>query len=129
MSTLIGSGGDPFDSTKTGLGETSALVDQYVKEYGGSSTTASPGVLGSAVDQTGGVLTDEEKSAMVEAAAKKAAADAPAGGTKTLVSGSDISGKTVAVTAEEDTGNDAKIDVEVGSGNAGAVLFISWGGS
>ena len=125
VSTLIGSGGDPFDSTNTGLGDTSALVDKYVKEYGGSSTTASPGVLGSAVDQTGGVLTEEEKSAMVEAAAKKAAADASAGGTKTLVSGSDISGKTVAVTAEEDTGNDARIDVEVGSGNAGAGVLAA----
>ena len=125
VSTLIGADGDPFASEQTSLGATQKQIDEYLSTYAGSGSTSDPGIFASALGQTNGVLTDDEKKTMMQAAAQSATADAPAGATHVSVTGSTIEAGTVSVEAREDAADGAGVDVTVGSGEAGGAVLAA----
>ena len=125
VSTLIGADGDPFASEQTSLGGTQKQIDEYLSTYAGSGSTSDPGIFASALGQTNGVLTDDEKKTMMQAAAQSATADAPAGATHVSVTGSTIEAGTVSVEAREDAADGAGVDVTVGSGEAGGAVLAA----
>lgn len=125
VSTLIGADGDPFASEQTSLGATQTQIDEYLSTYAGSGSTSDPGIFASALGQTNGVLTDDEKKTMMQAAAQSATADAPAGATHVSVTGSTIEAGTVSVEAREDAADGAGVDVTVGSGEAGGAVLAA----
>ena len=125
VSTLIGADGDPFASEQTSLGGTQKQIDEYLSTYAGSGSTSDPGIFASALGQTDGVLTDDEKKTMMQAAAQSATADAPAGATHVSVTGSTIEAGTVSVEAREDAADGAGVDVTVGSGEAGGAVLAA----
>ena len=125
VSTLIGADGDPFASEQTSLGATQKQIDEYLSTYAGSGSTSDPGIFASALGQTDGVLTDDEKKTMMQAAAQSATADAPAGATHVSVTGSTIEAGTVSVEAREDAADGAGGDVTVGSGEAGGAVLAA----
>ena len=125
VSTLIGADGDPFASEQTSLGATQKQIDEYLSTYAGSGSTSDPGIFASALGQTDGVLTDDEKKTMMQAAAQSATADAPAGATHVSVTGSTIEAGTVSVEAREDAADSAGVDVTVGSGEAGGAVLAA----
>lgn len=125
VSTLIGADGDPFASEQTSLGATQKQIDEYLSTYAGSGSTSDPGIFASALGQTNGVLTDDEKKTMMQAAAQSATADAPAGATHVSVTGSTIETGTVSVEAREDAADGAGVDVTVGSGEAGGAVLAA----
>ena len=125
VSTLIGADGDPFASEQTSLGGTQKQIDEYLSTYAGSGSTSDPGIFASALGQTNGVLTDDEKKTMMQAAAQSATADAPAGATHVSVTGSTIEAGTVSVEAREDADDSAGVDVTVGSGEAGGAVLAA----
>lgn len=125
VSTLIGADGDPFASEQTSLGATQKQIDEYLSTYAGSGSTSDPGIFASALGQTDGVLTDDEKKTMMQAAAQSATADAPAGATHVSVTGSTIEAGTVSVEAREDAADGAGVDVTVGSGEAGGAVLAA----
>ena len=125
VSTLIGADGDPFASEQTYLGGTQKQIDEYLSTYAGSGSTSDPGIFASALGQTNGVLTDDEKKTMMQAAAQSATADAPAGATHVSVTGSTIEAGTVSVEAREDAADSAGVDVTVGSGEAGGAVLAA----
>ena len=125
VSTLIGADGDPFASEQTSLGATQKQIDEYLSTYAGSGSTSDPGIFASALGQTNGVLTDDEKKTMMQAAARSATADAPAGATHVSMTGSTIEAGTVSVEAREDAADGAGVDVTVGSGEAGGAVLAA----
>ena len=125
VSTLIGADGDPFASEQTSLGATQKQIDEYLSAYAGSGSTSDSGIFASALGQTDGVLTDDEKKTMMQAAAQSATADAPAGATHVSVTSSTIEAGTVSVEAREDAADGAGVDVTVGSGEAGGAVLAA----
>lgn len=125
VSTLIGADGDPFASEQTSLGGTQKQIDEYLSTYASSGSTSDPGIFASALGQTNGVLTDDEKKTMMQAAAQSATAAAPAGATHVSVTGSTIEAGTVSVEAREDAADGAGVDVTVGSGEAGGAVLAA----
>lgn len=125
VSTLIGADGDPFASQETALGDTQTQIDDYLAVYADSGSADNPGIFGSALEQTTGVLTETERGQMMQAAAKKAAAEDAGGGTSVSVAGSTIEAGTVSVQALEDTAQNAGVDVTVGSGQAGGAVLAA----
>ncbi len=115
----IGSGSDLFATTQTGLQDTENNVNTYLDSYAGTSSSTTPGLLGSLVDDTHGALTQEETQTAFSAAANTAKVTKGTSGTRTVVTGSVIKAKTLSMTAEEDTASDQKMNVDVGSGSGG----------
>ena len=102
-----------------------AIVGDYVNTYGSSSTQTNPGVLGSILTQGDEYLTDENKASIVGAAATAAQAANTASGTTLTVNNTTIDARVVSMTAEEDTGDKAGVNITVGSGQGGAAALAA----
>ena len=102
-----------------------SIVGDYVNTYGSSSTETNPGVLGSILTQGDEYLTDENKASIVGAAATAAQAADTASGTTLTVNNTTIDANTVSMTAEEDTGDKAGVNITVGSGQGGGAALAA----
>ena len=102
-----------------------SVVEDYVNTYGSSSTQTNPGVLGSILTQGDEYLTDENKASIVGAAATAAQAANTASGTTLTVNNTTIDARVVSMTAEEDTGDKAGVNITVGSGQGGAAALAA----
>ena len=107
------------------LRDIGSIVGDYVNTYGSSSTQTNPGVLGSILTQGDEYLTDENKASIVGAAATAAQAADTASGTTLTVNNTTIDARVVSMTAEEDTGDKAGVNITVGSGQGGAAALAA----
>ena len=123
LSTTIGSGGDPFAASQTGLTTLDSDVKNYTEKYGASSTEANTGILSTVFKATGNALTSAERTEVIQAAARSVAAT-QTGGTHVAVNASSVSAKTLNVFAEEETDSSAQKKMTVGSGAASMVTVV-----
>ena len=125
----VGSSENAFATSETGLSDTEELVNSYINTYASSSDTDNPGLLDSILTETETLLSAEEQTALLGAAATNASLTKSASGTNVSISTTQIKATdNLTVKSGEDTSEEAKTDVAVGSGSlAGLVVAASVG--
>lgn len=123
----VGNDTDAFATDVTGLGDTEALVEEYLAEYASATTPTDAGLLKTINETAGTYLTDDEQASILASAATNAALTKTAAGTTVSVTASELKAVgDMVIKAQEDMGSDADINVSVGSGTlAGLVLDAS----
>ncbi len=116
----IGSNEEAFATSETGLQDTEALVERYRTDYASASGPGQAGVLSTLEATADAYLTEDEKTSLMQSAATDASQVHQATGTIVAVHSSIVKADgALSVTAQEDTGSEAAINVEAGMGTAG----------
>lgn len=120
FSLVIGSSDNPFAENKQDLAKTEETVNDYLSKYASSGA----GALGF-INESSSLSAEEKNRVIAGAASQNAAVSSKTCGTSVVVSGNDVNAVQSEISAKEDSKENQKIDVTLGSGEAGVGVLAA----